>query len=536
MPVSAMTQAVIERLQKARVISVVSAPALRLGNVRALILLSQAIYWTSRDKSVVPANGWLSKPAAEWAAETGLSRAHLASAVTTLQEQGVLKTWQKAKQAPWWKLDLQSLHALSQGRPAKAAIPLARFCSDASYRENMLGKPLPYYALLAEAVGDALTGFFLSRCVYWQAQLEQRNRLEGDKSFWGWTSTDWTSDIGISRSQLRTAMKDLAERGLIASVEIGRPYPGVHVNMEQLGAIVKAISVPYYNIGAGQPQIATVPCGDFGEVGEIDKCGRFSAVRTTVHTCLATPDSVGQEEIARCAHFSALRTSVHTLRFMPEPESARASISLSSISSIAGFDTGSTASNAESAQPFAGFDQSIAGFSQSTRAQGFDYSETTTNTLSTGVHCSQALAPTPADVVVAKEGQQDLIFPKAVSETDKAAMAQYLTTALPHRRQALLDEFAGRLAANTSPIQNPIGYLRRLVTLDTQAGGNLLLDFAGSVLARRQRQAENARHLAAVRAMPVPQPVSTQSQATKPNFAALYAAIGRRRPNHTEAS
>jgi hypothetical protein len=496
-----MTQAVIERLQKARVISVVSAPAMRLGDVRALILLSQAIYWTSRDKSVVSANGWLSKPAAEWTAETGLSRSHLASAVTTLQERGVLKTWQKAKQAPWWKLDLQSLHALCQGRPAKAAIPLPRFCSDASYRESMLGKPLPYYALLAEAVGDALTGFFLSRCVYWQAQLEQRNRLEGDKSFWGWTSTDWTSDIGISRSQLRTAMGRLSDQELVVTVEIGRPYPGVHVNMEQLDVVVKAINVPQNKV-AGRKDVAPTTAVQ----GGVHTYGSFHAVR---------------ENYRKCAHIEA--------------EGPPQNFTLP----IAGFDTGSTVSNAESSRSFAGFDQSIAGFSQSTRAQGFDYSETTTNTLSTGVYCPQAIAPASVDVVVVKEGEPDLIFPEAVSEADKAAMTQYLTAALPHRRQALLDEFSGRLAANTSPIQNPIGYLRRLVRLDAQASGKLPLDFAGAVLAKRQRLAENALRLAVARTVPVPATVSTQPQPTKPNFAALYAAIGRRRPNHpnhTEAS
>ncbi len=520
MPRSTLTQAVIEQLQGGRVIAVVSAPANRVADVRALLLLSQLIYWTIRDKSVLSADGWLCKPASEWITETGLSRSYLASSVDTLKAQGVLKTWQKARLAPWWKLNLEALHVLCHGRPRKAAMPLDRFCSNASDREQLLGKPLPYYALLTTAVGDALTGFFLSRCVYWQAQLEQRKRLEGDKSFWGWSSTDWTSDIGITRSQLRTAMKTLSDRGLIASVEIGRTFPGVHVNMEQLDATIKAIIVPDVNKVAGQTQIPTALGGDSDGAGEIAKCGRFSAVRESVHT--TGNSSALRKNDSGCGH--------HEAEVKPT----------SSSSPIAGFDSESAIFNVESSRSIAGFDQSIAGFSQSTRAHGFDYSETTTNTLSTNVHCAQAIAPATTPVVVVKEGEQDLIFPTTISEVDKAAMAQYLTAARPHRRQALLDEFAGRLimAANMSPIQNPIGYLRRLVKLDAQAGSNLPLDFAGTVLARRQRQAENTRCLAAVRAQPVPAPVSTQSQsqATKPNFAALYAALGRKQPKQSEAS
>lgn len=534
MPVSTLTQAVIEQLQKGRVIAVVSAPANRVADVRALVLLSQLIYWTTRDRSVLSANGWLSKPAVEWMVETGLSRSYLASSVDTLTAQGVLKTWQKARLAPWWKLDLQALHVLCHGRPSKAAMPLARFCSNAVDRENLLGKPLPYYTVLTTAVGDALTGFFLSRCVYWQAQLEQRNRLEGNKSFWAWSSTDWTSDIGITRSQLRTAMKTLSDRGLIVSVEIGRPYPGVHVNMEQLRAVIEAINVPFNSTGS---EITTAPCGHSDNAVEIDKCAHFSALRRSVHTCLPASESGNPGEIARCRRFPALRTAVHTLRFTPEPESAKVGALLNSGPGIAGFDSGSAVLNAKSGQSFAGFDQSIAGFSQSTRAHGFDYSETTTNTLSTGVHCSQTIAPATSAVVVVKKGEQDLIFPKVVSEADKAAMAQYLSTALPHRRQPLLDEFAGRLAIHTSPIQNQVGYLRRLVKLDAQAGGNLPLDFAGAVLAKRQRQAANVRHLTAARPLPVPTPIPPQCAAgSKPDFGALYAALGRRPPTHKEAS
>ena len=496
MPISNATQAVMERLKQGRVISIASAPAKRLADVRALILLSQTIYWTVRDKSVLTANGWLSKPAAEWLAETGLSRSHLASAITTLREQGVLKTWQKAKLAPWWKVDLQGLYALCHGQPTGATVPLARFCTEQSFRDQMLGKPLPYYALLTEAVGDALAAFFLSRCVYWQELLEQRNRLAGSKPSWGWSSTDWTADIGISRSQLRTAMSHLAERGLIVVTEIGRPFPGVHVDMGRLGAALEAKCMPY--IRQGEQEAAS------GSIGGVHTTGSSSTVWENYPLC-------GPTKTKQCTPFksstvwSFCTSCTHSSPPFPP-------------SSIAGFDQPTADPIAVSSQSSAGFDQSIAGFSQSTRACGFDYSDYTETTTTT---------PTPSvnsesgNVVVV-----DLIYPPGLSDAIHLAMAPHIAAALPHRRQALLDELAGRLATNIPPVRNAASYLRGLVMRDLEAKGKLLLDYADAVREKRKRQAAISQRVAAASAAP-PHGVDAvipPARSTK-DFSALRAAL-----------
>ena len=63
MPVSESTRRVMARLKEGRVLSIVSAPIRRLGDARSLILLSQMVYWTTRDRNVLNAQGWFSKPA-----------------------------------------------------------------------------------------------------------------------------------------------------------------------------------------------------------------------------------------------------------------------------------------------------------------------------------------------------------------------------------------------------------------------------------------------------------------------------------------
>lgn len=215
-----------------QVISVLSAPTQRLADARALILLSQILYWTIKAPNVLRADGWLSKPAHAWQQETRLTRNHLHSSFEVLRQSGVVKFWQKgAKTPPWVKLDLPTLFALCQGRPSHHAISLAQFIADAAYRDNVTGRPVPFYTALADMTGDALMGYFLSRCIFWQELLQKRNRL-GDKPAWGWSSSDWFSDCGISRSQLRTLMKHAAALGLISVTEIaGRTFPGIRVEM-----------------------------------------------------------------------------------------------------------------------------------------------------------------------------------------------------------------------------------------------------------------------------------------------------------------
>jgi hypothetical protein len=242
MPVSELTRAVVMRLKAGRVISIATGPIKPLSDPHSLILLSQIIYWTQKDKNILAGDGWFSKPTQEWVAETGLTKNYVASGIKTLQDHRVLKVWRRlTKTAPWFKLDLGQLHALCHGRAPNAEISLSQFIGDANCREGIIGKALPYYSLLTDVTGDALLGLFLSRCVSWQEALEQRNRLNPRKPTWGWSAADWANDIGISRTQLRRMLKQASDRKLIEVTTVGRPFPGIWVDFDQL---LKAINVP----------------------------------------------------------------------------------------------------------------------------------------------------------------------------------------------------------------------------------------------------------------------------------------------------
>lgn len=254
MPVNPLTQQALDVFKAGRVISVISAPTRRLADARGLILLSQLVYWTVKDRRILETGGWFSKSHQDWMRETCLSRHCLASSLKLLQEAGLVKVWQRmSRTAPWYKLNLNRLNALCQG--SEDEILLARFVVDTPWRESILGRPLPYYTRLAQAVDDALLGLFLSRCVYWQDSLEQRGRLTAKKPVWGWSSNDWFNDIGITRTQLRNLLKQAEKLGFIRVTTEGRPFPGISVDF---GIMIEAINVPDNKEGAGQTESSSV--------------------------------------------------------------------------------------------------------------------------------------------------------------------------------------------------------------------------------------------------------------------------------------
>lgn len=245
MPVSETTQRVLTLLKSRRVISVLAAPANRLMDIRALILLSQMVYWTLKDIDSIKTQGWMLKSSGDWQDETRLTRNYLSRSIHLLTERGVIKAWHRSSRgSPWIKVNLDALYLLCRGKPAPQTISLEQFIHNQAYRERLIGKSMPYFTVLADMAGDALQGMFLSRCVYWQEMLERRNRLEEANTAWGWSSTDWTADLGLSRTQLRLAIQQAENLRLLTKTEINRPFAGISIDMLHLEATVKAIIVP----------------------------------------------------------------------------------------------------------------------------------------------------------------------------------------------------------------------------------------------------------------------------------------------------
>lgn len=433
MPVSELTRQVVTRLKAGRVISIATGPIKPLSDPHSLILLSQILYWTQRDKNILSGDGWFSKPTREWIAETGLSKNYVASSIKSLQGHRVLKVWQRlTKTAPWFKLDLGQLHVLCHGRAPDNEISLSQFISDAGLREALIGKALPYYSLLTDATGDALLGLFLSRCISWQEALEHRNRLNPRKPTWGWSAADWANDIGISRTQLRRMLKLASDLKLIEVTTVGRPFPGIWVDFECVG---KAIVMP----------VTKWPIHSVDEPFS-DKPNTASITGCPIHTV----DEASRDN----------RDSNNTQTENTQPTRRNA---------LSGLE----------------FTQGNDGFEQSTRARGVDYvdyevdyvDKTTTTIANSEKSSGHSVVVVPLP----------LIFPKSLTDSEREGIGQVIATALPHRQQDLLDELA-ELIARKIP-RNSISYLREIVRRDNQAQGKLVLEYAHITRECRRRQA-----------------------------------------------
>lgn len=81
-----------------------------------------------------------------------------------------------------------------------------------------------------------------------------------------------------------------------------------------------------------------------------------------------------------------------------------------------------------------------------------------------------------------------LAWPAGLSSADVELAKRLLAPAPISRRQALLDELAGRQRGGT--VRNPIGYLRQLVSLDRDADWDMVLELAHDEAERRSVRAK----------------------------------------------
>lgn len=500
MPVSEQTKRVMTLLKQGRVISIMSAPTRRLADARGLILLSQLVYWTTRDRNASKADGWFAKSMRDLALETGLSPSYTASRLSRLRERRLVKVWQRAsKTAPWFKVDLQELFALCRGEPAEAGIDLPRFAEDADYRCGIVGAPLPYYRLLADlAGGDALLGLFLSRCVYWQEALESRNRLNEGKPSWGWSPNDWGNDIGISAAQLQILLKQAEKLALIEVTNTReRPFPGMWVDMERLAAAIKAINVP---ISVGLVRL---------------ECKPATNDPSTLLTDHLWPHMGADVNPGKSVHreIQGGESTKSNVRFRPPP--------------------------GESGGPEPGFAESKHVFLPSTRARIEDYKdcedyEETTTTSTAGVNSTGSV------VVVSVQDQPnlELIYPQGLSVSELDSLRLLIADALPHRRQPLLDELSERMRScrrESYQVRNPVAYLGYLIREDAKAGGRLVLECAHVAVQRRRREAELAQRRPIPSVSEQPAPSVEDPEIVRSRVAAAKAALrGQDKPCEKE--
>jgi len=97
----------------------------------------------------------------------------------------------------------------------------------------------------------------------------------------------------------------------------------------------------------------------------------------------------------------------------------------------------------------------------------------------------------------AKSGEMpSIIWPTWLEMELQLVCAQLLDRVDQGRRQVLVDEMAG--AASMRPIKSPPSWLRRIIMLDKEGEGGLILEHASSIAAARKAHDANEARLAAI--------------------------------------
>jgi len=226
-------------------------------NVKAALLLSQAIYWTRHGRDIEVSNGWFMKTVEQWAMETGLTEREQATAREGLRRMALLHERRVGVPAKLhFRLDTDRLAELLSNR-------LDRACgfldwSDAAAVAHLLGPALAYHRSLARIARGVHAGLLLSRALH-LTRLQAARRLDG------WvtrTTPQWTGDLGLTRREQERARRDLLGIGIWEEIHVGSP--------PRLAARVRLDTLLALLVGS-PPTSARAPVG--AEGGQSD-CGK----------------------------------------------------------------------------------------------------------------------------------------------------------------------------------------------------------------------------------------------------------------------
>ncbi len=188
------------------------------ANVKAALLLSQTIYWTRHGRDIASTGGWFLKTTEQWEMETGLSAKEQASAREVLRTLAVLGEQRIGIPAKLhYRLCLDQLGNLLSERIGRASARLD--WGDGAAVAELLGPSLAYHRRLAGIGGGVHAGLLLSRALH-------LTRLQTKRRWDAWirnSATQWAADIGLTRRELDTARRDLAQIGVWDETLAGVP-------------------------------------------------------------------------------------------------------------------------------------------------------------------------------------------------------------------------------------------------------------------------------------------------------------------------
>lgn len=187
------------------------------SNVKAALLLSQAIYWTRHGRDIERRDGWFMKTVEQWELETGLTEREQATARAVLRRQALLYERRVGVPAKLhFRLDRERLSALLAQSTGRAC---ALDWADGVAAAESLGPAVAYHRSLARLARGVHAGLLLSRALH-------LTRLQAARRHDAWikrSTMQWTDELGLTRREQECARRDLLDTGVWEEAYLGFP-------------------------------------------------------------------------------------------------------------------------------------------------------------------------------------------------------------------------------------------------------------------------------------------------------------------------
>lgn len=225
--VAAGAYAMVNDADLPRAIAIPSRVMAIAGDTCAGLLLSQLIYWTRRGSQTAEKDGWVSKTAAEWQQETGMSWKVQHRARTLLLERDLIEERRLSMPS---RLEFRlKLSALARELAPHTDfeindLSLVSFLDlEAEVVDRLLGRAFLFHSILTR-IWPVPTAMLCSRLVAGvRVSLFALNgAAQANAGAWSGTTRlirlhrqVWQTETGLSRDQWQTARRNLANSGVL---------------------------------------------------------------------------------------------------------------------------------------------------------------------------------------------------------------------------------------------------------------------------------------------------------------------------------
>jgi hypothetical protein len=190
-------------------------------NVKAALLLSQAVYWTRHGRDIARRDGWFHKTAEQWELEIGLSAREQTGARELLRAREFLKEQRLGLPARLhYRLNLEVLgRRLAERVDWQMLSAPGTDWHDRMLIAQLLGPAVAFHRGLAAVAGGIHGGLLLSRALH-------LTRLQARRHHDVWiadSAAHWFEELGLSRREQEAARRDLLALGVWEERIAGMP-------------------------------------------------------------------------------------------------------------------------------------------------------------------------------------------------------------------------------------------------------------------------------------------------------------------------